>query len=106
MRMEQVLRQKSGSRVAVQMREEDYNKLCDFIITLVSQAGADGISLHNLVVEAQQKFDADFKGNVSWYLLQVKLDLESHKLIQKTISPQREQIIRLNPNQGKKWWFN
>ena len=86
------------------MREQDYEKLSVFILTRLEEAGADGITLHNLVQEAQEKFNSDFNGNVSWYLLEVKYDLELRKLILKTISPNREQIIRINSE--KKWWFN
>lgn len=95
--MDNMLLKRTG-RIAEKMREEDYNKLSDFILTMVEQAGTDGISLHDLVAEAQQKFDTSFYGNVSWYLLQVRYDLESRKLIQKSISPQRSQIIRKNPD--------
>lgn len=86
------------------MREQDYEKLSVFILSKLEQAGTEGITLHDLVQEAQQKFNSEFKGNVSWYLLEVKHDLELRKLILKTISPNREQIIRLNSE--KKWWFN
>ncbi len=88
------------------MREQDYEKLSLFIISTLERAGQAGISLHNLVQEAQEKFNSDFQGNVSWYLLEVKYDLELRKIITKTLSPQREQMIRLNPDVDKKWWFN
>lgn len=88
------------------MREQDYEKLSVFIISSLEQAGKDGVTLHDLVQEAQQKFNTAFQGNVSWYLLEVKYDLELRKIITKTLSPEREQIIKLNPDGDKKWWFN
>ena len=97
---------RAGSRIAGKMREEDYEKLSVFIVSTLEKAGQQGVTLHDLVQEAQQKFNADFRGNVSWYLLEVKHDLELRKVICKTISPTREQIIRLNPDPEKKWWFN
>ncbi|MCW5911132.1 MAG: hypothetical protein KIT62_08665 [Cyclobacteriaceae bacterium] len=106
MSMDKVLAGKPGRRIAQKMRRQDYEKLAVFILAALEQAGSEGISLHDLVQGAQQKFNADFHGNVSWYLLEVKHDLETRKLIQKTISPQREQVIRLNPDPVKKWWFN
>lgn len=88
------------------MRERDYEKLSLFIINTLEQAGPDGITLHELIAAAQQKFNTDFQGNVSWYLLEVKYDLELRKIITKTIAPQRKQIIKLNTDSAKKWWFN
>lgn len=97
---------KSQSRVATKMRERDYEILSVFIINTLEQAGEAGVTLHDLVQEAQQKFNSNFQGNVSWYLLEVKYDLELRKIITKTITPQREQIIKLNSDTDKKWWFN
>jgi hypothetical protein len=104
MQIDKVLLKKPGSRIAQKTREQDYEKLSLFILTVLEQCGSEGITLQDLVEQAKQKFNSDFKGNVSWYLLEVKHDLELRKLILKTISPQREQIIRLNAQ--KKWWFN
>ncbi|MBX2898175.1 MAG: hypothetical protein KF775_00910 [Cyclobacteriaceae bacterium] len=102
--MDKMQLRKSESRIAQKMRPQDYEKLSVFILTTLEQAGSEGLTLHDLVQEAQLKFNAEFNGNVSWYLLEVKHDLELRKLILKTISPKREQIIRLNSE--KKWWFN
>lgn len=102
--MDKELLKKAGSRIAEKMRPQEYERLSVFIISVLERAGSEGVTLHDLVQEAQQKFNADFHGNVSWYLLEVKYDLELRKLILKTISPKREQIIRLNSE--KKWWFN
>ncbi|HRE67887.1 MAG TPA: hypothetical protein PLM56_01160 [Cyclobacteriaceae bacterium] len=104
MRMDKELSRRSGNRIEQKMREQDYEKLSVFILSVLERAGSEGMTLHDLVQEAQQRFNADFKGNVSWYLREVKHDLELRKLILKTISPKREQIIRLNSE--KKWWFN
>lgn len=105
MKMEKALLRKSQSR-ATKMREQDYEKLSVFIISTLEQAGQSGVTLHDLVLQAQEKFNADFKGNVSWYLLEVKYDLELRKVITKTLSVEREQIIKLNPDSDRKWWFN
>jgi hypothetical protein len=105
MKMEKALLRKSQSR-ATKMREQDYEKLSVFIISTLEQAGQSGVSLHDLVLQAQEKFNTDFQGNVSWYLLEVKYDLELRKIITKTLSAQREQIIKLNPDGDRKWWFN
>ncbi|MBN8654072.1 MAG: hypothetical protein J0L67_21770 [Cytophagales bacterium] len=105
MRIDKALWRRAG-RIAEKMREEDYEKLSVFIVSTLEKVGPEGVTLHDLVQEAQQKFNADFRGNVSWYLLEVKHDLELRKVIHKTISPTREQIIRLNPDPAKKWWFN
>ncbi|HCZ36883.1 MAG TPA: hypothetical protein DHV26_13260 [Cytophagales bacterium] len=88
------------------MSEQDYEKLSVFIISTLEQASDEGVTLHDLVQEAQEKFNTDFRGNVSWYLLEVKYDLELRKIITKTLSAEREQIIKLNPDGDKKWWFN
>ncbi|MBX2915697.1 MAG: hypothetical protein KF856_10555 [Cyclobacteriaceae bacterium] len=106
MKMDKTLLRKSQSRVATKMREQDFEKLSVFIIHTLERAGQAGVTLHDLVLKAQEKFNADFHGNVSWYLLEVKYDLELRKIITKTLSPQREQIITLNPDSDKKWWFN
>jgi hypothetical protein len=105
MKMEKALLRKSQSR-ATKMREQDYEKLSVFIISTLERAGQAGITLHDLLLAAQQKFNTDFQGNVSWYLLEVKYDLELRKRITKTIAPQRKQIIKLNTDSAKKWWFN
>ena len=104
MRMDKELSKRAGDKIGQKMREQDYEKLSVFILSVLERAGNEGMTLHNLVEEARQKFNSDFNGNVSWYLLEVKHDLELRKLILKTISPKREQIIRLNSE--KKWWFN
>ncbi|HRG10050.1 MAG TPA: hypothetical protein PLJ08_15860 [Cyclobacteriaceae bacterium] len=106
MKMDKTLLRKSGSRVTTKMSEQDYEKLSVFIISTLEQASDEGVTLHDLVQEAQEKFNTDFRGNVSWYLLEVKYDLELRKIITKTLSAEREQIIKLNPDGDKKWWFN
>lgn len=106
MKMDRALLRKSQSRVASKMREQDYEKLSVFIISRLERGGQAGITLHDLLQEAQEKSNTDFQGNVSWYLLEVKYDLELRKIITKTLSPQREQIITLNSDTDKKWWFN
>lgn len=106
MRMDKELSKRAGNRIGQKMREQDYEKLSVFILSVLERAGNEGMTLHDMLQEAQEKFNAVFNGNVSWYLLEVKHDLELRKVINKTISPQREQIIRLNPNPEKRWWFN
>jgi hypothetical protein len=70
-----------------------YEKISQFIVeTLESQ---ESVPFIGLLEQAQQNFATSIRGNLSWYLLYVKQDLEARKIIAVERDPLRAQWIRL-----------
>jgi len=51
--MDKELSRRSGNRIEQKMREQDYEKLSVFILSVLERAGSEGMTLHDLVQEAQ-----------------------------------------------------
>jgi hypothetical protein len=73
-----------------------YRTLRDYILSAIR--AEKEIVFQHLLEDAKKIFPVEFDGNVSWYLLMVKLDLEARGEIQAFINNRQErlQILRLN----------
>jgi hypothetical protein len=72
-----------------------YEVIADFILDALKANSEHEIALNELLEIAHPKLDAQFHGDVSWFLLQVKQDLEARRIITTMLTRNREQIIRL-----------
>jgi len=85
-------------RGAVLLKNQ-YDTISGFIVDVLKTYPENEIGLNELLELAHPKLDAQFHGDVSWFLLQVKQDLEARRIITTMLTRNREQFIRLkNPN--------
>ena len=68
----------SGEKRAM-MPQQYYEQLCHFIIE--SLEAQKSVPFFGLLDQAEQNFAKEIKGNLSWYLLHVKQDLQARKII-------------------------
>lgn len=70
-----------------------YERLMTFIIeTLEAQ---ETVPFFALLEQAEQNFSREFRGELAWYLLYVKQDMEARRLIKVMRDKKRQQWIRL-----------
>jgi len=65
----------------VNILEEKYNVLKDFILKTLMQEKE--LSFAELSLKANEELGPHFKGSVNWYLVSVKLDLEARGIIER-----------------------
>lgn len=58
-----------------------YELMRDTIIEIISRS--ETISFSNLTNEAQKELEGRFDGNIPWYVVSVKQDLEARKVIRR-----------------------
>lgn len=66
------------------------------------------VTLTELIHEADKTFASDFGVKISWYLLEVKKDLQARNLIRVSFMPERVQCIRIKMESKRKVkeWLN
>ena len=72
-----------------------YEVIASFIFNVLKDQPENEIALNELLEIAHPKLDNQFQGDVSWFLLQVKQDLEARNVIKTTLTHSRNQFIRL-----------
>ena len=72
---------------------EYYRAICEFTINNLDTQAT--VPLLDLIERTQQHFQATIKGDVSWYLLNVKQDLEARDIVKIVRERDRSQSIRL-----------
>lgn len=101
--LEKVRLLRTATKVGAEMRTTDYQTVSEIILRVLNDSGKDGLSLIQLIIEVTNKFDYRSSGNVGWYILQVKQDMEVRNLIKKTFTPLREQFITLKKR--RRSWY-
>ncbi len=91
---------KLKGRVGETILKKEYDLICDFIFTLLSER--EDIELHELLLEARVHLSAVIKKDFARHLLEVKQDLEAKGLIKITRQPNRLQFISMvKKNSGR-----
>ena len=80
---------KKGVNISV----KKYEQMRDALIGIIAQAGT--ITFTELTEQAQQALDGVFDGNIPWYVVTVKQDLEARKVIERVNdrSPQQLRMV-------------
>lgn len=60
------------------------------------------MTLTELLAQATQQLNGTLRGDVHWYLLQVKMDLHIRQLIRISMEPGYTQVIKINPHSLRK----
>lgn len=85
-------------RKGVMINRIQYEAMRDFIISVMEKENE--ILFNKLLEKAHQNFQTDFRGNVAWCLLTVKLDLEARGIITNTFNfrQKRLQLLKFKKN--------
>ena len=83
----------TSARVFTKVSKERYSLISGLILGILDQKPR--LTIIELIEEISKQIK-DFKGNLPWYVLHIKADLESRKLIrcQTGIGPERNQFIQ------------
>ena len=83
----------TSSRVFTKVSKETYSLISGLILGVLDRKPR--LTIIELIEEIGMQIK-DFKGNLPWYVLRIKADLESRKLIrcQTGIGPERNQFIQ------------
>ena len=73
--------------------KHSYDTLSNFIISTLASTTDQFITLNDLLEKAQKEIAHAFPGDMLWYLLQVKHDLEAREIL--TIDVDRSRVQRL-----------
>jgi|SRR6478609_9282770 len=88
-------------RGAVLLKNQ-YEIISGFILRVLNSSPENEISLNDLLELAHDKLDEQFHGDVSWFLLQVKQDLEARRIITTTLTRNRQQFISLRNSHAER----
>ena len=82
-------------RKGVRIDRQRYEQVAGFLISQLQHRTE--MQLHELLDVANKHFDNMFKGDLSWFLLIVKNDLEERKIIkiERSVGANRAQLVRL-----------
>jgi hypothetical protein len=92
MKTSQVIINTTGRKKAV-VPGNYYNAITRFVVETLENE--EEVLLINLISRVEETFTKEFKGNISWYLLYVKQDLEARKIIKVLLDANHYQSIRL-----------
>jgi hypothetical protein len=83
----------TSTRSFTKVSKERYSLISNVILAILERRPR--LTIIELIEEMSEKLK-DFKGNLPWYVLMIKADLESRKLIrcQTGIGPERSQVIQ------------
>jgi hypothetical protein len=98
------LRSASQIKGKIIMSKDYYVQVANFILSSIVLRMDEEISLSELLDEAQDFFSTTLGYRTSWYILQVKHDLEIRGLIKKQIGSERIQLIKVNKRKLKERW--
>jgi len=74
---------------------DHYIQLAEFIIATLKGSVERKVTLNDLIEESDEQLSTKFKYDLSWYLIQVKKDLEARKIIKIEMGRDRIQYITL-----------
>ena len=86
----------SVNKRGVAMSKQSYFQIRDIMLSILSRKKA--ATLDDVIEQISQRLGASFKGNLPWYILKVKTDLQARRVIhcETGIGPERKQLIRKN----------
>jgi hypothetical protein len=70
-----------------------YNSITSLVIGILEKE--EETLLVSLITKVEEAFQKEFRGNISWYLLYVKQDLEARRIIRVQRDQNHHQSIRL-----------
>lgn len=76
--------------------KKEYNRIANEIVSEIKSNKDCEIDLGHLIDQIRTTLSQGFNGDIAWYFLNVKQDLEERGIIKTTINRDRVQIIRLN----------
>lgn len=82
------------TKKGVNISLKKYEMMRDTIIGIISRA--ETISFTDLTTEASKELDGIFDGNIPWYVVSVKQDLEARKIIQRVNARSPQQLRMAN----------
>ena len=75
--------------------KHSYETLSNFIISTLASENDQFITLNDLLERAQKEIPHTFPGEMLWYLLQVKHDLEAREIVTINVDKARVQRLKL-----------
>lgn len=78
------------TKKGVNISLKKYEMMRDTILGIISQRGT--ITFTDLTAEAQKELEGVFDGNVPWYVVSVKQDLEARKIIRRVNARSPQQL--------------
>lgn len=84
MESETIVTLRPDGKKGVVMSKENYDELSTFVLTALDTE--ESLTLHGLLERAHSGLPDAIDSDVSWYVLQIKLDLEARGLI-KVVTP-------------------
>ncbi|AYB32806.1 DUF6958 family protein [Chryseolinea soli] len=91
---EEVVRtHRPDGRPGVVLLKQEYDFLCSFILSSVEKS--DNITLNDLLEKARVTLDGKWSGDLSWKILQVKMDLEAHRLLEVMVATRKRHAYTL-----------
>lgn len=95
---------KGDGRKGIQMPKKNYESLVNFILNSVEDN--EELTLNALLESAQTEISDSLDGDIAWYVLQVKLDLETRDYIRLVPSPinKRTFFLKITRQGQRKLW--
>ncbi len=75
---------------------KNYDTVASTIISEIQSRNNGEIDLCHLIDQIRYTLSSNFQGNIDWYLLHVKQDLEARGIIRTYVNRDRVQTISLN----------
>jgi hypothetical protein len=82
---------------------EQYLQMASAILNILDRGSE--LSLKDLIVQINQELLGKFKGEINWYLLNVKCNLEAQGLIQTSFKENRIPTLKINQSAYRKSKF-
>ena len=91
---EEVVRMhRPDGRPGVILLKQEYDLLCSFILSSVEKS--DGMTLKDLLEKAHTTLDGKWNGDVSWKILQVKMDLEARQFLEVMVATRKRHAFTI-----------
>lgn len=91
---EEVVRtHRPDGRPGVILLKQEYDFLCSFILSTIEKS--DSITLNDLLEKAHAALDGKWSGDLSWKILQVKMDLEARHLLEVMVATRRRHAFAI-----------
>ncbi|HZX75074.1 MAG TPA: hypothetical protein VFE57_11665 [Cyclobacteriaceae bacterium] len=94
-KMENVTLKRVAKSDGATIPKHSYVALSNFIISTLSAKSDQLITLNDLLDKAQKELEHNFSGEMLWYLLQVKHDLEAREIVTIDVDKSRVQRLKL-----------
>lgn len=91
---------RSAGKCGSSLPKAYYEKIKALILSEVLKN--EEVTLTHLMDRANEKFTNEMGTRVNWYFLEVKKDLQTHKLIKILFMPERVQIIKVKLESKRK----